>query len=143
MNSKIKRFYKSVAIVSDENGYGIELDGRALKSPGKAVLVLPNQLLALGLAEEWRAQEEFVELATMPVMRFAGRVHDNILPQPQDARAEILKFAHSDLLCYRAQEPEVLVGRQAKLWDPVLERFLDNEVDCCGGVGFIFSGFLD
>ncbi|MCF6199676.1 MAG: ATPase [Hyphomicrobiaceae bacterium] len=138
MSDKVKRFYKRVEIVGDENGYEIELDGRAIKSPGREVLVLPHQSLASELAEEWRRQEEFIDLASMPVMRFAGRVHDNILPKIQSARTEILKFAHSDLLCYRAEQPEPLVERQAKLWDPVLERFVRE-----GNIRFkVSSGIL-
>jgi chaperone required for assembly of F1-ATPase len=35
-------------------------------------------------------------------------------------RADIVKYAGSDVLCYRASEPEGLVRRQAEMWDPVL-----------------------
>jgi chaperone required for assembly of F1-ATPase len=35
-------------------------------------------------------------------------------------RAEIAKYAASDLLCYRAEGPAELVRRQAEAWDPVL-----------------------
>ncbi len=35
--------------------------------------------------------------------------------------AEIVKFAGSDLLCYRAQELEALAALQGGAWDPVLD----------------------
>jgi chaperone required for assembly of F1-ATPase len=35
-------------------------------------------------------------------------------------RADIVKYAASDLLCYRAEHPAQLVDRQKKVWDPVL-----------------------
>ena len=35
-------------------------------------------------------------------------------------RDDIAKYAASDLLCYRATEPEALARRQAELWDPIL-----------------------
>src|SRR5262249_8147728 len=40
---------------------------------------------------------------------------------------EILKYAATDVVCYRAAYPEELAARQAKAWDPILswvnERF--------------------
>ena len=37
-----------------------------------------------------------------------------------ETRADILSYAGSDLLCYRAEEPDTLVARQAHGHDPVL-----------------------
>jgi chaperone required for assembly of F1-ATPase len=37
-----------------------------------------------------------------------------------ETRAEVLKYAGSDLLCYRAQEPESLAERQRLAFDPAL-----------------------
>ncbi len=127
MSQKIKRFYKGVEVVRVDHSFRVELDGRPTKSPGRKLLLLPNQQLAEGLAQEWRQQGEFIDPAGMPIMRFAGQVHDAILEQPETTRAEILKYAGSDLLCYRAEEPSPLVGRQATLWDPVLETFAQVE----------------
>jgi chaperone required for assembly of F1-ATPase len=36
-------------------------------------------------------------------------------------RNEIVDYAASDLVCYRAAEPEELAERQAAVWDPVLD----------------------
>ena len=35
-------------------------------------------------------------------------------------RDDIVKYDASDLVCYRAPQPEALVRRQAELWDPIL-----------------------
>jgi chaperone required for assembly of F1-ATPase len=35
----------------------------------------------------------------------------------------VLKYINTDLLCYRASEPEELVARQDKIWQPHLEWF--------------------
>jgi len=35
-------------------------------------------------------------------------------------RAEIVRYAGSDALCYRAGEPEPLVERQNQVWQPIL-----------------------
>ena len=38
-----------------------------------------------------------------------------------DVAAEVEKYLGSDLVCYRADQPEGLVERQSALWDPVLK----------------------
>ncbi len=126
MSQKIKRFYTDVETTAVDTGFQIELDERPVKSAGQQLLQLPNKKMAEQLADEWHRQKEFVDFANMPVMRFASAVSDNIIPRPDDARAEILKYAHSDLLCYRVSEPENLVERQASLWDPVLLQFKEE-----------------
>ena len=139
MTNKIKRFYSQVEIASTDTGYCIELDGRPIKSPGRRVLQVPHQKMAEQLAQEWRGQEEFVDLSAMPVMQFASVVSDNIIPAPESARAEIIKYAHSDLLCYRASGPDSLVERQVKLWDPVLEQFKnDCGIEFQTSIGIIY-----
>jgi len=126
MNQKIRRFYSDVGITAVDSGFQITLDKHPIKSAGQQILQLPNEKMAEQLANEWRQQKEFIDFANMPVMRFASTVHDNIFPRPDDTRAEILKYAHSDLLCYRVAEPDSLVERQASLWDPVLLQFKEE-----------------
>jgi len=123
MSNKIKRFYSRVETAPVKSGFTVELDGRPIRSPGQQVMHLPQQKMADELAREWHQQEEFIDPAVMPVMQFASMVNDNIIPDPENARTEILKYANSDLLCYRVGEPQALVERQKKLWDPVLQRF--------------------
>jgi chaperone required for assembly of F1-ATPase len=130
MSKKIKRFYTNVNVVPHEQGFVVELDKRPVKSPGRQLLVLPHEVFAQSLAMEWQQQEEFIVPATMPIMRFASMVVDSIFVRPDEARAEILKYAHSDLLCYRAEGPDGLVKKQKRLWDPVLERFEREEGIC-------------
>jgi chaperone required for assembly of F1-ATPase len=127
MNTKIKRFYTSVDVVACDKGFAIELDKRAIKSPGLQPLVLPHATIAESLATEWREQKEHIDQATMPVLRFAGMVTDNILPSPEEARTEIVKYAHSDLLCYQSDGPKPLIELQKSLWEPVLAQFQQDE----------------
>ena len=56
----------------------------------------------------------------MPLTRLANSAIDGVRGREAEVRADIAKYAGSDLLCYRASEPEGLVRRQAELWDPVL-----------------------
>jgi chaperone required for assembly of F1-ATPase len=43
-----------------------------------------------------------------------------------ETRADILRYAGADLLCYRAEEPDTLVERQAHAFDPVLRWAADE-----------------
>ncbi|MEM9779236.1 MAG: ATP12 family protein, partial [Pseudomonadota bacterium] len=52
-----KRFWTDVAVTEAEGGFAVALDGRPLRTPAKAALVLPNRPLAEAIAAEWDAQE--------------------------------------------------------------------------------------
>jgi len=115
-----KRFYREVMVAARGSGYGVHLDGRPLRTPGRLVLVLPTAALASAIAEEWSAQVEHINPLSMPLTRLANSVRDQVEGREAVVRADIVKFAGSDLLCYRAEGPEGLVRAQAEAWDPVL-----------------------
>ena len=81
---------------------------------------MPTRALAEAIAAEWEAQREHIDPATMPLTRLANSVIDGVRGREAEVRADIAKYAGSDLLCYRAEGPEELVRRQAELWDPIL-----------------------
>jgi chaperone required for assembly of F1-ATPase len=56
----------------------------------------------------------------MPLTRLVNTIIHGVIPRQADVRAEIVKYAGSDLVCYRAEGPEELICRQAESWDPVL-----------------------
>lgn len=117
-----KRFYKQVAATATEGGgYTIALDGRPIRTPGKALLTAPTAALAEAIAEEWAAQEEEIVPATMPMMRLAATAIDRIGKQREAIVEQIAAYGGTDLLCYRAERPEELVARQAELWEPLLD----------------------
>lgn len=117
----MKRFYKKASAVKVDEGFGIELDGKPLKSPAKAPLVLPNGRLAEAVAAEWQAQEDRVVPDSMPIMSFVSTAIDRVMPQHEAVAGEITAFAGSDLLCYRATYPADLAAEQAAKWQPVLD----------------------
>jgi chaperone required for assembly of F1-ATPase len=123
----MKRFYKTVSVAaadpsagSGEEEHRILLDGRPMRTPAKGVLAVPSRALAEAVAAEWDAQREEIEPASMPLTRLVNSTLDGVRGREDDVRAEIAKYAGSDLVCYRAGEPEGLVRRQAEMWDPVL-----------------------
>jgi chaperone required for assembly of F1-ATPase len=116
-----KRFYKAVSVVPVEEGFTVHLDGRPVRTPGKALLALPTEKAAALVAGEFDAQRERIDPVTMPVMRLANTAIDGVASDPQAVLEDILRFASSDLLCYRADGPQGLVDRQNELWDPVID----------------------
>jgi chaperone required for assembly of F1-ATPase len=112
-----KRFYKSVAVTDQ---LGIALDGRSVKTPLKAPLTLPNRALAEAVAAEWEAQIEVINPHAMPLTKLANTAIDRASAERSKISAEILEFAGSDMVCYRAESPEGLVLRQTTHWDPII-----------------------
>lgn len=116
-----KRFYKEVTVVPHEEGFAVHLDGKAVRTPARAVLLLPTKAAAELVAGEFSAQTDHIEVMTMPVMRLVNTAIDGVAADPQAVLEDILRFASSDMLCYRADTPEALVRRQADAWDGVLD----------------------
>lgn len=116
-----KRFYKAVAVVPAEEGFAVHLDGRPVRTPGRALLALPTEKAAALVAGEFDAQGEVIDPVAMPVMRLVNTAIDGVASDPQAVLEDILRFSSSDLLCYRADGPQGLVDRQNQLWDPVID----------------------
>jgi chaperone required for assembly of F1-ATPase len=128
-----KRFYKDVTVAEaapppgGEGGYQILLDGRPARTPKKLALALPTRALAEAIAAEWGAQAERIDPATMPLTRLAFTALDGVGRHMAEVASDIVKFAGSDLLCYRAEAPAALVQLQADAWDPIL-RSMESEL---------------
>lgn len=115
-----KRFYKTVAVLELDGNFGVTLDGRRLKTPGKKPLSVSKEKTARLIAAEWDAQETDIRPETMPVTRLVN-VSIELTPDNRDALiAEARKYAGTDLLCYRVSDPVTLSNRQKEHWDPVL-----------------------
>ncbi len=118
-----KRFYANVTIepAASAPGFAIMLDGRSVRTPNKMPLVVPTQSLADAIAAEWSAQGERIDPQTMPLSKLAITAIDGVRGAAAEVAADIVKFAGSDLLCYRADGPKPLVERQAAVWDTILQ----------------------
>lgn len=117
----MKRFWTVAEAVSEDGNWAIRLDGRAVRTPARVPLAVPGETLARAIVAEWDAQGEEIDPRTMPMTGFANATIDRVLPALGDFRGQIAAYAESDLLCYRADEPEALVERQEALWDPLLD----------------------
>lgn len=128
INPYPKRFYETVTVVPEGAGFGVMLDEAPVRTPLKRGLVLPNTDLAEMIAGEWEAHEEHINPHIMPLTRLANSAIDQIADDADQVVDEITGFVGSDMLCYRADEPELLVANQKEHWDPILrdiEQMLD------------------
>jgi chaperone required for assembly of F1-ATPase len=116
-----RRFYKQVAVTGEAAPFAIALDERTLRTPLKRPLDLPTKALADALAAEWEAQAEKIQPHTMPFTKLANTALDRVATDKDRIIGEIVDFAGSDLVCYRAASPPDLVERQARIWQPVLD----------------------
>lgn len=121
-----KRFYKKVEVEPSGEKFAVLLDGRSIRTPMKSKLELPTFRLATAVSEEWGNQAETIELNTMPLTSFANTALDRVVPRRREVIDEISSYAETDLLCYRAEEPEDLVRRQEEEWQPHLDWLADT-----------------
>lgn len=116
-----KRFYTDVSISTADDGYAIHLDGKPVKTPAKNALVLPSLEAAELVAAEWAAQADVIDPARMPITKLSNTAIDAVSISVDAVFDEIVRFAGTDMLCYRADGPQELIERQTDRWDPVLE----------------------
>jgi chaperone required for assembly of F1-ATPase len=120
MRTLKQRFYEAASVHEAPEGFAVLLDGRPIKTPARRALAAPRRPLAEAIAQEWRAQAEFIDPATMPMTRLANTIIDGVAAAEDEVVAEVVKYLGSDLVCYRATTPQGLVERQERHWDPIL-----------------------
>ena len=124
-----KRFYKDVSLAGDNGdnaGYSVLLDQKPVRTPGKQLLLLPTREAAELVLEEWEEIEVEINPLLMPVTRLANTALDGVATEMQAVMEDITRYASSDLLIYRAENPDGLVANQQKHWDPVLDWAADE-----------------
>lgn len=123
MGAGLRKFYHTVNVDADEGDYIVTLDGRPIKTPGKAPLRMPTEKLAQAVASEWAAQEEDIDPATMPFTQLVNTALDRVAKHRETVVAEIVAFGDTDLLCYRDGSDNSVLARQQHAWDPILQAF--------------------
>jgi chaperone required for assembly of F1-ATPase len=98
----------------------LTLDGRPARTPARNPIAVPTRALGEALAAEWQAQADVIDPAAMPLTRLVNSAIDGVAGSMAEVAADIAKYAGSDLIVYRAGEPERLVVEQAEAWDPIL-----------------------
>ena len=117
----VKRFYKRRRRA--RGGRPLRADARRAwrAHAGKNRLAARSRAVMEKAADEWARQGETLDPSDMPVTRLVNSALDGVAKAMDETRAEIVRYAGSDFLCYRAEEPEALAERQRAAFDPVLD----------------------
>ncbi len=135
IEARIRRFWITADVAAIEGGWAVQLDGRTPKTPAKQPLVLPTEAAARLVADEWAAQGEYMEPATMPATRLASTAIDRIGQAREAVADEIAAYAGSDAICYLGEG--ALERRQAAAWTPWrdwAERELGVQLAAASGI---------
>lgn len=123
----MKRFWKEAVAIAQDGGWGIALDGRPVRTPQRALLVVAGAALAETIVAEWQMQGESVDPATMPMTGLTNAAIDLAAPDPVGFAEPIAAYAATDLFCYRDDRDALLQAEQVAAWNPLLawaeERF--------------------
>ncbi len=132
--AKFKRFYaqatwEAVALDGEVRagpGFRVLLDGKAIKTPAKAKMLLPVQALAEAIAAEWQDQGEEVEARALVLTGLAWTALDRVGPGREGVVDELAGYGAHDSVCYHAEAPADLAARQRALWQPLLDWAADT-----------------
>jgi chaperone required for assembly of F1-ATPase len=116
----MKRFWTTAEAVQHDRAWGVELDGKPLRTPARAPLAVPTKALAGAMAEEWNAAEANFDPSSMPLTGLANAAIDRVASDPAAFGKCLAQYGESDLTCYRAEGPAALVSEQKQAWDPLL-----------------------
>lgn len=136
----MKRFWTDVSVGQETGGWSIALDGRPVRTPARASLVVPNEALAEAIAGEWRDVEGEIDPRAMPLTGLANAAIDRVAPDKGSFATGLARYAEADLVCYRADNPKELVERQAESWDSLLawaRRRFDVDFVTTSGVAHV------
>lgn len=117
---KAKRVYKTVSVDENAGDFRVLLDAKPVMTPMRTPLSTKHRALAEAVAAEWDAQTPHIDPETMPLTRLVSTALDRVTPRRDLMIGELMKYAHGDLLCYRAAYPTNLGARQEQTWQPVL-----------------------
>jgi chaperone required for assembly of F1-ATPase len=123
-----RRLWREARAVPGLGGFSVQLDGRPVRLPGGATLAIATRNLAEAIAREWESRPtgELIRPEDIPLTRLAATGQERIAPEKGPTVASVAAYGKTDLLCYRAAEPEALVQRQEAAWQPWLEWAADE-----------------
>ena len=119
----MQRFYETVTVEVDEaaSAFAVMLDQTPVQTPTRQPLQVPSAALAQAIAAEWDAQGDEIAVDRMPLTQVAATALDRILPETVSYASSIAAYGETDLVCYRAQNPDALVARQTATWQPLVD----------------------
>ena len=76
----MRRFWKNAVAVERSGGWGVELDGKPLRTPAREPLIVPTSALAEAIVEEWSLAEDELDPRAMPLTGLANAAIDRVGP---------------------------------------------------------------
>ncbi len=123
----MRKPYKIAHYESLPTGFRVLLDGKPANTPMGKPLLLQSEALAKAVAQEWQSQGETIRKETMPLTQAVCVAIDFAFERREALIADIIPYADTDLVCYRAGHIPELGLWQAEQLDPILawvkERF--------------------
>ena len=113
----MKRFYREATL---GEGFGVLLDGRAVRTQGGRPQVMPARALGEALVAEWADQGETIDTTRFVCRDLTDYAIDVIAPDPAATVAALAAYAETDTLCYRAEADAPIAQRQHAIWDPLV-----------------------
>lgn len=117
----MKRFYANVTVAEAEGGWRVLLDGKPIKTAIGNPQLLPTRALAEALAAEWAAQGPEIAPGLFLLRDTADYAIDIVGGDREGTIDELLNYASTDTLCYRAPRGDPIRPRQEALWEPLLQ----------------------
>lgn len=116
----VKRFYKLVDVAKADGGWRVTLDGRNVRTAGGNAQIVPTRALAEAMAREWADQGEEIDTTRFFFRDLADYALDVVEAGKPAIVGELLPYAETDTLCYRADPDEPQYAPQAAVWEPLL-----------------------
>lgn len=127
---RVKRFYKSVSIgQQSDSSWSLFLDGRKVRTPLGAEMIVPSEHFAGAIATEWEIQNSgFIIPNTMPITTMAMTTIDiDSKVSKQEKKAQILKYFQTDTIRFPDKdEGSALWAEQNLKWVNVYEYLLSS-----------------
>ncbi|TPX30778.1 hypothetical protein SmJEL517_g05745 [Synchytrium microbalum] len=121
----LKRFWKNVTVDELPEGFVIKLDGRTLKTPDSKLVLIPKHRKALAylVAAEWESQDRVLKAHALPLTSILTRAIDSLSDAEikKGVLDQLLRYIHTDTICYHQAEPETIVQLQNENWVPIIQ----------------------
>lgn len=120
------------AVRSSKTAFNVVHNNSNIRTPMNNVLSLPNETLALAVANEWRcnASKKKIDLKTMHLTTLAYRAIDNPFNETKETiMNSIIEYLRFDTLRFRDVDNQDLLNRQSRHWDPIIGWF-EHKFDC-------------
>jgi chaperone required for assembly of F1-ATPase len=136
--AQVKRFYDKVSteFSPSEKQWKILLDGKTLRTPARAPLLLPTKSLAEGVAFEFEDQTDLIRPALMPLMTIASTAIDVTRHNMATSIDRISAFLETDTVSFLHESDDELREKQISHWNPLREAVqIDHGIETNQAVG--------